>query len=66
MLENTLLISFDIIDRRQSAMPKFVIMLIALVFYVHFSSEEDETSQMTSTIAFAVFVAMLYTLTFSI
>lgn len=47
-------------------MSKFVIMLIALVFYVHFSSEEeDETSQMISVIAFAVFVAMLCTLTFS-
>lgn len=47
-------------------MSKFVIMLIALVFYLHFSAEEDETSEMISTIAFAVFVAMLCTLTFSI
>ena len=47
-------------------MSKFAIMLIALVFYAHFSSEEDETSQMIGAIAFAVFVAMLCTLTFSI
>ena len=65
MLEITLLISFGIINRRQS-MSKFVIMLIALVFYLHFSAEEDETSEMIATIAFAVFVAMLFKLTFSI
>lgn len=47
-------------------MSKFVIMLIAIVFYLHFSAEEDETSEMITTIAFAVFVAMLFKLTFSI
>lgn len=46
-------------------MSKFVIMLIALVFYLHFSAEEDETSEMIAIIAFAVFVAMLFKLTFS-
>ena len=44
----------------------FVIMLIALVFYLHFSAEEDETSEIIAIIAFIVFVAMLFKLTFSI
>lgn len=47
-------------------MSNFVIMLIAIVFYLHFSTEEDETSEMIAIIAFAVFVAMLFKLTFSL
>ena len=46
-------------------MSNFVIILTTLVFYLHFSAEEDETSEMIATIAFAVFVAMLFKLTFS-
>ena len=47
-------------------MSEFVIMLIAAVLYVHFSAEEDETSEMITIVAFAVFVIMLFKLTFSI
>lgn len=47
-------------------MSEFVIMLIAAALYVHFSAEEDEASEMIAIIAFAVFVIMLFKLTFSI
>ena len=46
-------------------MSEFVIMLIAAAFYLHFSSKDDDTSEMIAIIAFAVFVAMLFKLTFS-
>ena len=66
MLEIISLISFGIIDRSQSVMSEFVIMLIAAALYVHFSAEEDDTSEMITIVAFAVFVIMLFKLTFSI
>lgn len=47
-------------------MSDFVIMLIAIAFYLYFSTEEDETSEMIAVIAFAIFIAMLFRLTFSI
>lgn len=47
-------------------MPDFVIMLIAIAFYLHFSTEEDETSEMLATIAFVIFIVMLFKLTFSL
>lgn len=47
-------------------MSEFVIMLIAVALYAHFSTEEDETSEMIAIVAYAVFVIMLFRLTFSI
>lgn len=47
-------------------MSEFVIMLIAAALYVHFSSEDDDTSDMIAVIAFDIFIIMLFKLTFSI
>ena len=66
MLEIISLISFGIIDRKQLVMSNFVITLIAIAFYLHFSTEEDETSEMLATIAFVIFIVMLFKLTFSL
>ena len=47
-------------------MSEFVIMLIAALFYLHFSSKDDDTYEMIAVIAFAIFIVMLFKLTFSI
>lgn len=47
-------------------MSEFVIMLIAAALYVHFSSKDDDTSEMIAVIAFTIFILMLFKLTFSI